>query len=117
MKNNFKSNKDFEIHESRVSVFGPKHPELLEFYNSDGNLILENEIIRRIAALHYKGLVQFFRKLAGEIAKGAVKDRLRGRLKLGRELHNLSLALEECHNITWKIWNICRPHMENKKET
>ena len=83
-----------------------KHSSKVEKYK--GSL---EELAEDIGNLRYDSLQELFGFLHLKIQKDLKADADRGRDKLAKQLHDVSMAMKLAEESVDKAWKICEPHM------
>lgn len=83
-----------------------KHNEYLEKYPEGFQ-----DIARELGDLRYDTLAEFLDLLSKKLAKDAVADAGRNRIKLSHELEEASKRIMEASKNIDKAWEICEPYM------
>ena len=88
-----------------------KHTDQITGFGSDMEKLAEE-----IGDLRYDTMFELFRHLSSKIGKDSIKDREGGRKHLADALAQLSTRLALCTHDTSRIWDICKPYMEEKND-
>lgn len=70
-----------------------------------------------IGNLHYESLTQLLYWLSKKIDEDSVKDYQGGREKLAAALQYTGMSIFESSLRMEKVWNICKPNMEDANQT
>ncbi len=83
-----------------------EHKEWIDNYEDDFE-----KLTSEIGDLKYDALEIFLSLLSEKIAEDAMKDKARGRDKLGNSLENCAHNLKEASRNIQNAWIICEPYM------